>query len=251
MSEWQEFCENYLGYITAETDWITHECDEFDSISFSEIKELFRNQQERLLFFNLQDAMKFLNKNYIDPLLSDRYIRRHSQYRDFFILVSSYDTKLDERFDYFIYDEELSKEYIDYIYGKDEIIFDVTYPVSRKIKIENNTTKIQKSDVGYVSHKCFKLTDYMQSNIIDYKHFKLKELFLRRRELELFNKLYHDEWVKMCKPLPWGGHPIPPPYYVWDNLKKEIKSKLYVEFRDKYLTQEDKERKFPLYNPND
>lgn len=244
MSEWQDFCEKNLGYITAETNWICNDYDELDDIPLEKWKRKFQEQKRRLLFFNLQDALSFLNQTYIDPLLSDRYIRRHNQYRDFYIVVSRYDREPDEYFSYFIYDQDLQEEYVNYLYGKDEIIYDVSYPISRKLKFINGNIDIKESYIKYFDVKAFEFTSFIESGLC-YKQFKLDELSLRRREIELFKKLYNDEIKKFHKPIQWGHHPAPVSYDVLMDLENEIKCKLYIEFRNKYLTQEDKDKKFP------
>lgn len=194
----------------------------FEFRPYKNIKYL-KNEKKRWVFMNFKDAMNFLRNYYIDPISMDRVIRRDNFIKlkdDSFILMSSYDTFPDEYFDYYIYDEDLNKQYITYLFGADPFIEEI-YILCSKGKIKTQMRYINESDnKSYAREDYYKLDDddeelgeydlkevyhnesiykkkiyafnvesFLDSQVISYYEFKEKELQIRKKELELFKEI--------------------------------------------------------------
>lgn len=179
-----------------------------------------KNRKDRLIFINFKDAIEFLQNYYIDPMLEDRMIRRSYFMNGAFILASSYDTLEDDYFNYYIYDKNLKKQYIEYLFGKDPFIDKINFKCSKgEVKIQKerfshyicdeNESYPYIDDGLYPPEKCeieyadaypehavyckeiyaFKLKYFLDSGINNYNNFKENELETRKKELELFKKI--------------------------------------------------------------
>lgn len=211
--------------------WFSEEQDY--SLNFRPYKDItyIKNKKERFVFMTFKEAMDFLRKYYIDPISTDRIIRRDNFIKlkdDSFILASSYDTFSDEDFDYYIYDKELNKQYIEYLFGTDPIIEKIYIRCSKgKIK----TTKKYVVETQYGSYRsydslwnvpdeecaelkevyhedsiyyeniyAFNVKYFLDSGMTNYNDFKEKELKIREKELKLFKEIRKrkedEEWAE-------------------------------------------------------
>lgn len=207
--------------------WFSEEQDY--SLNFRPYKNItyIKNKKERFVFMTFKEAMDFLRKYYIDPISTDRIIRRDNFIKlkdDSFILASSYDTFSDEDFDYYIYDKELNKQYIEYLFGTDPIIEKI-YIRCSKGKIKTQKKYVVETQTQYGSYKryyyksydslwsvpdeecaelkevyhedsiyyesiyAFNVKYFLDSGMTNYNDFKEKELKIREKELKLFKEI--------------------------------------------------------------
>ncbi len=211
----------FPGYWFSENKYV----DDFNLILLREPK---KNEKDRIVFINFNEAMDFIRSHYIDPILDNRVVRRSDIVNlgsDSFILASPHDTFSDDFFDYYIYDKKLSEQYVEYLFGHDPFIKKFEFMCSKgKIKVRKKWIRhyvhdeaeceflptdddgihykdehldvYHRSDIYYKEIYAFSLESFLNSGITDYNNFKEKELQTRKKELELFRKIKEEKDLK-------------------------------------------------------
>ena len=216
----------FPGYWFSENKYV----DDFNLILLREPK---KNEKDRIVFINFNEAMDFIRSHYIDPILDNRVVRRSDIVNfgsDSFILASPHDTFSDDFFDYYIYDKKLSEQYVEYLFGHDPFIKKFEFMCSKgKIKVrkkwirhyvhdeeeceflptdddgihyrDEHLDAYHRSDIYYKEIYAFSLESFLNSGITDYNNFKEKELQTRKKELELFRKIKEENELKEAREL--------------------------------------------------